>query len=363
MTSKVSKIRFSSKSEFQRVLKSRVDQYFSHQQLSRYGDWKLWGKSICLCLLTLLVYLTIILGGYNARSFLCLCILLGLLKGSIGFIICHDALHGSFSPIPIVNKIGGHLFDLIGMSSVIWKITHNYNHHIFTNIAGKDHDIDKAILLRFSPRDPLYPFHQFQHLYMFFLYTLTGLSWIFYGDYKFLIKERKRLSFSEIGTTLAFKLLNLCVFLIAPFILIPLDGWQILIGYLATVMSGGFYIAIVFQLAHLVENVSFPIPNENGEITQSWAEHELRTTSNFATSSKWVSFFLGGLNYQIEHHLFAHICHIHYPSLSQIVKQTAKEFHLPYYEQESVLSAIRSHIKTAKLLGKSSEILIDYPVI
>lgn len=351
--SKQEKIRFSSSSsDFHRVLKLKIDAYFNSHQLSRYGNWQLWLKSIVLVLATVLVYTAIISQMFSPWILLMLCGVLGVLKGSIGFIICHDALHGTLSPSPKVNRACGYIFDLLGMSSLIWKITHNHNHHIYTNIHGKDHDIDKAILLRFSPQDRLYWFHQYQHVYIFILYFFTGLAWITYGDYRFLYLQRKEFQNSEIWLTLLLKGCNLLIFLGLPLLFMSLPAWQILTGYLISIMVGGFYIAIIFQLAHLVEDVSFPTPNLEGDLPYAWAVHEMHTTSNFAVDSFWAAFFLGGLNFQIEHHLFANISHVHYPKISRIVKQTAQEFNLPYHEQKTVLAAIKSHIKTVRALGR-----------
>ena len=345
-----------SSDEFHKRLKERIEKYFHENLLSKSGNIQLWVKSIALLSLTVSTYAVLIFTKYSLTVGLLLCMLLGLLKGSIGFIICHDALHNSFSSQGKINKLLGYLFDVMGMSSTVWRITHNYQHHIYTNIHGKDHDIDKAILLRFSPQDKLYSFHRYQHWYIFFLYFFTALNWIFYADYRFLYLKRKSLKGFEIGLALLLKSLNLMIFLGVPLYLIPLPSWQILVGYLVAVMLGGFYIAIVFQLAHLVENVAFPLPDEKGVMDHSWGIHEILTTSNFATNSYWTTFFLGGLNFQIEHHLFANISHVHYPVLSKIVKSTTQEFGLPYHEQPTLRQAIKSHFITVKALGRCQRI-------
>jgi len=349
------KIRFkkNSSSDFFYVLKKRVETLFEEQNLSPHANGKIHFKVITLCVLYLLCYFSLI---SNYFGFLSVCVLyscIGLIKALIGFNLTHDALHGAYSSNPKINRILGYSFDLNGTSSLIWKISHNVLHHTYTNIPGVDQDIEKAILLRLSPQDKLYPFHKWQHIYAPFLYAMIGFNWVFYADYAWFWKEarQRKVPSTEIFLFVLFKMINMTLFLLFPLLYLSIPWWQVLIAYSCMHVVGGITIALVFQLAHIVDNVQFPLPNPEGEMENTWAIHEMYTTSNFGTQSSWTTNLVGGLNFQIEHHLFPKICHVHYPMISNIVKQTASEFQIPYFEQPSFLLAVRSHFRTLKLLG------------
>lgn len=345
--------------DFYNVLKERVESYFQANKISRHANYKAYLKAIFLISALIVLYSAIITEAFNKPILLILAIALGVTEGMIGVNISHDALHGAFSSNPNVNRAFGYTFDFVGLSSLVWKITHNYNHHIYTNIPGADHDIDKAILLRLSPKDKLYRFHYFQNWYIFFLYSLTGLNWIFSSDYKYFFKELKKhkLPLSEIIAFFFFKAINNLVFLIIPLIVMTFPWWQILFGYLVMQMAGGFVVALIFQLAHLVEQASFPKPDENGVIYNQWAVHELLTTTNFGTNNPFLNMVCGGLNFQIEHHLFPYISHVHYKKVSEIVKKTAEEYGFPYFENPTFYEAVCSHVRLIKRLGRNESLV------
>jgi linoleoyl-CoA desaturase len=126
--------------------------------------------------------------------------------------------------------------------------------------------------------------------------------------------------------------------------------WQFIIGFVAMNIAEGLVLGLVFQLAHVVEDTEIRHATNNS-IEDAWAIHQLKTTANFAPTNKLANFLCGGLNLQVEHHLFPKICHVHYRKLSVIVRQTAREFNLPYHENRSFLSALRSHYLFLKRLG------------
>jgi len=149
---------------------------------------------------------------------------------------------------------------------------------------------------------------------------------------------------------LAAKLAYFFVFIGIP-VLAGIPFWQVLIGFSLMHVVCGVVLSVVFQLAHTVEDTVHPMPNYTGNMEDSWAVHQLRTTMNFATKNKWLSWYVGGLNFQVEHHLFTRICHVHYPKIAPIVKQTAQEFGMPYLEKRTFWSAFNSHIRLLKTLG------------
>jgi linoleoyl-CoA desaturase len=285
---------------------------------------------------------------------------LGMFSAFVGFNICHDAIHGALSGNKKVNKLFGFIFNLIGANPYVWSITHNLVHHTYNNIPGHDEDIEVAPgLIRIAEEDEVNAIQRFQHWYAFPLYSLASLSWVFRKDYvKFFQKKigvhQSKHPKLEYFNLFFYKALYYFLFIVLPLLVMDITWWQFLIGFLVLHITEGLTMGLVFQLAHVVEGTSFPFPNSSGQIEEAWAEHQMHTTANFATQNKLAAFFLGGLNRQIEHHLFPKVCHIHYGEISLIVKRTALEFDLPYIENKSFLSALRSHFATLKRYGKEA---------
>ncbi|RDC62958.1 Acyl-CoA 6-desaturase [Adhaeribacter pallidiroseus] len=156
------------------------------------------------------------------------------------------------------------------------------------------------------------------------------------------------------------------MFIALPLLVLDITWWQFVMGFIGMHLAEGLTMGLVFQLAHVVEGTDFPLPNDQGNIEEAWADHQMRTTANFATNSKLAGFLLGGLNRQIEHHLFPKVCHIHYPIISKIVKQTALEFDLPYIESPTFVAALKSHYRMLKKFGleayKKQSALVRVPV-
>ncbi|TKC05386.1 acyl-CoA desaturase [Pedobacter polaris] len=359
MTKKV-KFTNTNKSTFYATLRKRVDEHFEDNQLSIHANGAMWFKTVFFLGSFIALYFGVLLGDFNPLVKLGLAILLGIFGAFVGFNICHDAIHKAFSDKPFINKSFSFLFSLIGASAYVWSICHNIVHHTYTNISGHDEDIDVAPgLIRFCEDEPVNKIQRYQHIYAFGLYSLAMLSWVFRKDYKKFFQ-------TKIGSQVAnhpkieyfnlffFKFLYYFLFIILPLIVIDIAWWQFLIGFLAMQFAQGLVLGLVFQLAHVVEGTSFPLPNEDGNIEEAWAAHQMMTTANFAVNSKLVGFLCGGLNRQVEHHLFPKICHIHYPAIGSIVKTTALEFGLPYIESPTFLSALGSHYRMLKKLGKEA---------
>lgn len=340
---------------FYPTVKKRVSEYFKETGKSKHANFAMWIKTIGLFIFYFLCYASIMSNQHSGLALISWYSGLGLTMGLFGFNLSHDVMHNAFFSSTRLNTIASYFFDLNGSSSYIWKLSHNIYHHTYTNIPGHDHDIDKAILLRLSPKDKLYPFHAYQHIYAPFLYLFTSLNWMFYSDFKWFFKAHKenRVTTKDLSLFLLFKAIYVFLFLLLPLLTLSAPTWQILLGFLCLHFTGGLIIALVFQLAHIVEEVQFPFCSAEGKIEDPWAVHELKTTSNFATQSKIWGHLVGGLNYQVEHHLFSHVCHIHYPAISRILKKTALEFNLPYIEQPSFTQAVLSHFRTLKRFGRT----------
>ncbi len=339
-------------------LREVTEAYFKENNLRKTGNGRLYWKTAILLsamagLYVLLVFFTPPSGGVA----LGLCSLLGLVVASIGFNVMHDGAHGSYSSRKWVNEIMGHSLNLLGGSVHFWKLKHNVNHHTFTNIEGMDDDIDIKPFVRVHAGQKRYWFHRFQHIYGLLLYGLTYLFWIFYNDLKKYctgkIADNTRMKPLDLKEHLIFwatKLGYVTVFLVLPMYFAGVV--PTLVGYGVMVFITGLFIAVVFQLAHVVEQAEFVDPKVDGDCIQSeWAVHQLATTANFATHNKLWNWLFGGLNFQVEHHLFPKISHIHYPALNKRLKQVCAEFNVGYREFPNLRSALWSHLVYLRRTG------------
>ena len=347
---------------FYAELRSRVDVYFADKKISRHADRLMVFKSVFFLTVAASLYLLILLGGFSPLVMLLMAIVLGMFSAFIGFNVCHDALHGSYSSRTLVNDSLGGVFHLLGANPYNWKISHNIVHHTFTNIHEHDDDLVVAPgLISVCPQDKPTWIQRYQHYYAFLLYGMASLSWITSKDFVKFFKssignyDTPKHPRIELFKLFFFKAMYYIVVIVLPLLLIDtITWWQFLIGFVIMQMAKGFVLGLVFQLAHIVEELEFPDPSAEGQMEDAWAAHQLRTTANFGRTDFLTSFFCGGLNMQIEHHLFPKVCHIHYPAISDIVKQTAGDFGLPYYENTSFATALVSHFKVLRRFGKES---------
>lgn len=345
--------------DFFQTLRTRVNQYFKDHNISRFGNREMVGKTIVLLVTYLGSFAAILILPISAWWLLPFAFLMGISMAGIGMSIMHDALHGSYSKSPAVNKFMGRSLNFLGGSAFIWNIQHNILHHTYTNIHGMDEDIETKVIVRLCKHAPLKHFYRFQHFYVFFAYGLMTLLMLV-SDFIKLFKYHKRgmvekkkvrviKEFLKMG---AYKVFYLALMLGLPLLLTSLAWWQILVGFLIVHLTAGYILSIVFQMAHIVEGTEQPVPDHEGNMQNAWAVHQLQTTANFSRDNRLLNWYVGGLNFQIEHHLFPNICHVHYPELSEIVQQTAEEFQLPYNLKPSFGSALQSHIRMLKILGR-----------
>jgi linoleoyl-CoA desaturase len=310
------------------------------------------------CLFTIpfvVIVLNIFPGYYN----LLMWALMGFGMAGIGLSVMHDGNHGAYSGNSILNKLTGYGLNFVGGYDLCWRIQHNVLHHTYTNIIGMDEDVDAGIVLRFSDSQPLKAHHKFQHLYAWFLYGLMSISWIMSKDFIQVIKYNRKNLLKSQNITLKRALVNLSLwklFYFSYIIVLPIfltDNLGVNIGgFFLMHFIAGFFLTTVFLCAHIVDKTEFPLPNENGVIDKNWYVHQMETTANFSNTKSFFSWFIGGLNYQIEHHLFPTICHVHYYDLSKIVKSTAKEYNLPYHASNTFYKALTHHYHHLKLMGK-----------
>ena len=365
-----SPIRFSSaKAEFYTTLNQRVNEYFKSKNISRTGNSEMVIKTIFMFLLYMIPYVLMITSVVtNIWWMFALCCVMGLAIGGIGLSVMHDANHGAYSRKPWVNNLLGLSLNLVGGNAFNWKVQHNVLHHTYTNIHDVDEDISPRGVLRLSPHGEWKSFHRFQHLYAWFLYGLMTIVWVLVKDYVRIQKYQKdglvKKQKTTIGTEWTILALSKVVYVlyifVIPAIVLSVAWWQVLLGFLVMHYIAGFILAIIFQPAHVIDGTDYPLPDENGKMDNSWAIHQLYTTTNFANNSQWFSWYVGGLNFQVEHHLFPGICHVHYRKLANIVESTAKEFDLPYKAEPTFFSAIRGHARLLKQLGMRPQVVVGH---
>jgi len=344
----------SSQREFLKTLRQRVDAYFRESGKSRHANGAMIFKTVFIFAGMGGSYAALLTEFYGLTPLWW--ITLGFFTAMCGLNVGHDAIHGSYSSSKTVNRWLSYSFNLIGANAYLWDIAHNVVHHSYTNIPDHDEDLEGGVVLRLCPSQPKKPQHRFQHLYAFFLYGLASLMWVFHKDfYKFYKGQIGPKAFTppaiEHFKLFFFKALHIGLYLGVPLFVLNQPIWLIVLGFVLMHYVEGFFMAIIFMLAHVVEGTSFPEPSEQGSVENSWAVHQLYTTADFARKNGLLTFLAGGLNFQVEHHLFPNICHIHYPALSEIVKETAEEFGHPYLDNPSFFGAIASHYRFLKKTG------------
>lgn len=363
---KHSTIRFSrnESAQFFRTLNKRVNAYFKENGIKKTGNWKLYLKTAVMFSLFFAPYFLILTLGLPNWANLLLTILMGIGMAGVGMNVMHDGNHGTYSSRKWVNKImGGSIYILAG-NVYNWQVQHNVLHHTYTNIHEHDEDIEAKGILRFSKHAKWHRFHRFQHYYSIFLYGLLTFNWAITADFTQMYRYTKRkLSYGKFpnpvvnwSVLLATKIIYATVWIIIPMLVLDIAWWKVLLGFFVMHYVAGVILSVVFQLAHVVDHADMPLPEEDGTMKNSWAIHQLKTTVNFGTRNRIVNWFTGGLNHQVEHHIFPNISHIHYTKIAEIVKQTAREFNLPYNEYRTTRKAILSHFRHLKELGKKPEL-------
>ena len=347
------------KNEFFSTVRKRVDEYFEVNNISKHANAVMVTKSVVLLAAYILPFIFLVL--FNPPFIIAagIWIFMGAAVAGIGMSVMHDANHGAYSSNDVVNYIMGHTLNLVGGAVFNWKLQHNILHHTYTNISGMDEDIQDRAVLKFSPHTKVKPFHRFQPFYAVFFYGLMTIYWVMAKDViqfrKYtrngLNKNTRSQNILTLLLIISNKLIYAFAMVFVPVFFFGLALHQVLLGILIMHFVGSIILSFVFQLAHTVEGTSHPLPDDTGTIQNEWAIHQMNTTVNFSRQNKLISWYVGGLNFQVEHHLFPRICHVHYPKIAAIVKQTAEEFRVPYMENRTFFAAVKSHFNTLKRFG------------
>lgn len=343
--------------DFCREMKSRVERYFTSRHMSQHANWQMVVKTIVMLGLTFVPYALIMTNQFSPWAMLGLAIMMGVGMAGVGFAVSHDALHGAYSANPTVNRLIGLSFDVLGANGYMWRITHNVIHHTYTNIQGIDEDLEVSPLVRLAPGSEHKPIHRYQHLYAWFLYGLSTLFWVWGKDFKYFLQRdigpyrSKKHPTGEIALMLGAKVFHIAWSVVIPFLVLNVAWWQFLIGYFAFHFTAGIILGVVFQLAHVVEGADHVSLGPDGNVEAAWMVHQLTTTSNFAVGNGLLTAYVGGLNHQVEHHLFPRVCSVHYPAIRGIVREVTAKYGIPYLQQPTLWAAIRSHYRMLKHLG------------
>jgi len=360
-------VRFAPKGEdsFYDAVVAKVTAYFEDNNISPYANAEMWTKTVVMLLLYFVPYVLMVTGlGANSLWIFFGCwFLMGWGMSGIGTAVMHDANHGTYSPNKKVNNFISYILEVIGGYRVTWRIQHNVLHHTYTNVAGLDDDIESIALLRLSPRQPWRWFHRYQYLYIWFFYGIMTVFWMTAKDYlqvvryrqhDLLVKQKVSLKQAIFRITL-YKLFYYAYIMVLPILFSGQPWYFVVLGFLLMHFTSGLFLSCVFQPSHIMEASPFASPvttDGKRQMENSWAVHELVNTTDFAPDNRILSWFIGGLNYQIEHHLFTGICHVHYRKLAPIVKAETVAFGLPYHLQSTFLGALKEHARMLKRLGE-----------
>lgn len=340
---------------FSKSLKQKTNEYFKDTLQKKTGNRRIFIKASILLATFFGLYTILVFVQPHWAIGIILCVIFGVNLAAIGFNIMHDAGHNSFSDNKNLNTTLSYTLNLLGGNIYFWKLKHNIAHHTYTNIDGEDHDIEIKFM-RIHHDQQLKKHHRYQRFYFPLLYGISYLAWIFYQDYEKYFRQRMGMSSEKFHFPLkekiifwTSKILHFGLFIVLPIVLV---GWlPTLIGLLVAGAVCGVSLATVFQLAHVVAHTEFKTISES-KVEEEWMIHQIQSTANFATKSKVLTWILGGLNYQVEHHLFPKISHVHYPAINRIVQQTCHEYNIPYNEFNSFWTAFKSHVGVIQSMSR-----------
>jgi linoleoyl-CoA desaturase len=356
------RLKFSGDNMFHREVRRRVDAEFKRLGKSQRDSAQMYLKTAIILVTFALSYVGLVFFATNGWQGLALGLVLGTATAGIGFNIMHDGGHQAYSRRHWVNRLSALALDMVGGSSYIWQWKHARFHHTWVNVAGHDSDIDLGVLGRLSPAQPRRPWHRWQHIYLWVLYGVTAIRWHLYGDFRDLITGTigERPFTRPRGWDLAALVIGKLVFFTLAFglpLLLHPPG-TVLLFYVLVSAVAGVLLALVFQMAHVVEEAAFPLPDASGQqMDTPWAIHQMHTTVDFARSNRVLSWLIGGLNFQVEHHLFPRISHAHYPMVARVVEATCHEYGLPYLSHRTFAAGIASHYRLLRRLGATNPVI------
>lgn len=344
---------------FYKVLSQRVDEYFKQSNKTKKANKLYVFKIIFFLTLTLLVYALILSNYFQGFALASLFSLFGIFISIFLFSIAHDASHHAVSEKHWVNRLFAYTWNLVGVTCYFWELKHNVSHHGFTNVTGKDEDIEQSPLIRLSPRAKRLKFHYYQHYYTILLYSLLSFSIVYIRDIPLLFKKQfgnkkvKNHPKREILILILTKLLFFSYTVLLPMYVLDISWLHILGLNVVMHVSIGLFIGYILGPVHVTAAAAYRHPDANGMVDTDWGTHQIESTVDFGADKYWVNWLSGGLNTHVAHHLFPHINHIHYYEITKIIKATAQEFGLPY-RNYGLATVFWNHLKFLKALGQKN---------
>jgi linoleoyl-CoA desaturase len=339
-------------------LRAVVDAHFAGR--TRHADARMVGKALLMLGWVLTAWYPLAMGRVDGWPAVGLCVVLGAACGGLGLNVPHDANHLAWSRRRWINiAIGRAANLLLGPSSYMWQLRHNIMHHVRPNIAGQDDTISYGGVLRIKPDQPLRRFHRWQHVYVWPLYGIVLAKWFLWDDFRWFFGRRMATYRLVIAPRdqVAF-LVGKAVWL-GFMVGVPLahaGPARVALGFAIVYYVFSFILVGITQLAHVNDAVVFPDPDPStGQISDEWLVHQLRTTADFAAGNPLVCFYAGGLNFQVVHHLFPRVCHVHHPALQAVVKRALAEQGVPYLEYPTFGAAVAAHGRFLRRMGRPVE--------
>ncbi len=346
-------------SSFPKVLRRRLDDFFSKGNISPKADRAMWVK--------IAIGLAVLAGSWIALyvfkpdswKFVGLYLLNAIAQTFLLLNIAHDSNHNAISSARTVNKALNYVFDLCGISSYMWRILHHRGHHSCINLHGEDDALTGRNILRFTPHEPRVPLQRFQHIYALGLYALFSLDYVFLRDFEcFFLPSHDYLRNTkhparEYVILFAGKAFYLTYMLVLPVVLLRKSPLLVGLAFVMAHLIIGLSVALVFQTTHCINGTYFPLSRDEFD---NGIYHIFATTADYATTNPVVGWLAGGLNHHIVHHLCPFVCHTHYAPLTQIVKQTAEEYGIPYRQHPTMSRAIKHHLLLLKQLGNQDQL-------
>eukprot|EP00192_Tetraselmis_astigmatica_P005897 CAMPEP_0117674960 /NCGR_PEP_ID=MMETSP0804-20121206/15338_1 /TAXON_ID=1074897 /ORGANISM="Tetraselmis astigmatica, Strain CCMP880" /LENGTH=451 /DNA_ID=CAMNT_0005483907 /DNA_START=372 /DNA_END=1727 /DNA_ORIENTATION=- len=345
--------------KFYHVLKERVEKYMNANKMDPRWAPAMYIKTAIIIATLVLSYLGTFFYFKNTPACLLCAVLMGASMAEVGVSIQHDANHGAYHKNRTVNHYMGWLLDAVGASSFMWKQQHVVGHHAYTNLHDHDPDIrvSEVDVRRVTSYQPWFLHHRYQQYYLGVLYGLLSLKSVLLDDFTALSSGKigpvslTKLTKQETIEFWLGKSLFFCYFVGLPLVASNHSLTALLAFCLISQGVTGWMLAFMFQVAHVTEDVEYVKSDANGFVNRGWAEVQVATTADFSHGSFFWTHISGGLNYQVVHHLFPGICHVHYPKIAPIVMQTCKEFNIPYVVYPTFLKALMAHFKQLKHVG------------
>lgn len=348
--------------EFLKALQCKVKNYFITSENHKYGGGRLYIKAGLLMFVYCLCGIYIFFADSLIQLYTCYAIM-GPLTVFLALNIGHEAAHDNFSRNKKVNQFFVFIFDFLGASGQIWKYKHVHSHHMDTNIYMVDKELEQPDIVRIFEESKWRFFHQYQHIYMPFLYSLYILIWFGQRDFEDYFKLRKEMRKNSPFLPYIFfigKFLFVMRMIILPAILLPFGWMHVLGAFLVCGILASITTTFALISTHVGEHSAFPVPDAAGKLPHSWIRHQFLTTSDFATGNRLVTELYGGFNHHLTHHLFPKVAHIHYPHITLIIRELADEYQMPFYSMPTIFEAMRSHFRLLQKRGRAGQVPLEW---